>query len=246
MKILLRFMLTACVATSSSAWVSAQGSGEEVREKIRLLMQEAQELAKLGDDEEAHRVRAKIAEMLEEQRRPPAPLPPISMERGSNPREGSLPAESMRRYQGPRDRNPNAPSPPPRRSGADGFLPPGPEGGLLPAGNRPAHPPGPRGPHGSHLDMALEHIRMAEHHFQESGMREWAERMHRQADEIRERIHTALEETPRRGGSAMEQTREPRDEQQWIRQSLQELREENLRLREMMRELMERTNDRNR
>jgi DNA-binding ferritin-like protein len=94
--------------------------------------------------------------------------------------------------------------------------------------------------------MALEHIRMAEHHFQESGMREWAERMHRQADEIRERIHTALEETPRRGGSAMEQTREPRDEQQWIRQSLQELREENLRLREMMRELMERTNDRNR
>ncbi len=71
MKILLRFMLTACVATSSSAWVSAQGSGEEVREKIRLLMQEAQELAKLGDDEEAHRVRAKIAEMLEEQRRPP-------------------------------------------------------------------------------------------------------------------------------------------------------------------------------
>lgn len=245
MKLLLRFMVMTCIAACSTL-ASAQNSGEDVREKIRLLMQEAQELAKLGDDEEAHRIRTKIAEMLEEQRKPPATIPPINMERGSRPGDGGFPAESMRRYQGPRDRNPNAPlPPPPRRPAAEGFPPPGPEGSS-PAGSRPPHPPGPRGHHGSHLDMALEHIRMAEHHFQEAGMRELAERMHRQGDEIRERVHAALEQPPRRETPHLEKPMEPRDEQQWIRQSLQELREENQRLREMMRELLERANDRNR
>lgn len=104
----------------------------------------------------------------------------------------------------------------------------------------------PHRPRSSHLDMALEHIRMAEHHFRESGMREWAERMHQQADEIRNRVHAALEASPRSETPKQEQPRETLDEQQWIRQSLQELRDENQRLRELMRELMERTNDRNR
>jgi hypothetical protein len=241
MKLLLRFMLTACVASGSSAWACAQGTTEDVREKIRLLMQEAQELAKLGDDEEAHRVRTKIAEMLEEQRRAPAPLPPTSIERGNNPREAGFPDESMRGYQGPHDRNPNAPMPPFRRPGWEGISIPAPDAPMRGV-NRPSHPPVPRAHQGSNLDMALEHIRMAEHHFQESGMRELAERMRLQGDEIRTRLHAAREETPRRDAPMMV----PRDDQQWIRQSLQELREENRRLREMVQELMERTSDRNR
>ncbi|AMV32499.1 hypothetical protein VN12_10265 [Pirellula sp. SH-Sr6A] len=195
------------------------------REKIRMLMQEAQELAKLGDDEEAYRIRTKIAEMLDEQRKESAPFSRPPLERRDRPAEPPYQPESARRYQGPRDRMPGPPRPPHARH------------------------------HGSHLDMALEHMRMAEHHLLESGMTEPAEQMHRQIEEIQARLRPVHEQKtqPQQEYRTENLDRVPprdrpdgREEQEWIRRSLQELREENQRLREMMRELHERAGDRNR
>ncbi|XZE45914.1 hypothetical protein SH467x_001175 [Pirellulaceae bacterium SH467] len=223
MKRFIRGALLVSTVCSSAALATAQDI-ESNREKIRMLMQEAQELAKLGDDEEAHRIRTKIAEMLEEQRKE-SPSYRSSLERRERTVEPLYQAEPARRYQGPRDRMPGPPRPPHARH------------------------------HGSHLDMALEHMRMAKHHFLESGMTEMAEQMHRQMEEIQSRLRPVHEQKaqPQQESRPEKMDRNPprekqegREDQEWIRRSLQELREENQRLRDMMRELHERGGDRNR
>lgn len=156
-----------CMAVATAQDVTSN------REKIRMLMQEAQELAKLGDDEEAYRIRTKIAEMLEEQRKESAPFSRPPLERRDRPAEPSYQPESAHRYQGPRDRLPGPPRPPHARH------------------------------HGSHLEMALEHMRMAEHHLLESGMTEPAELMHRQIEEFQAHMHrsTSRKRSPRRSSA---------------------------------------------
>lgn len=214
-----RFVCSALwiISVCSSAALATAQDVEDVRAKIRTLMQEAQELAKLGDDEEAFRIRSKIAEMLEEHRREPAPPLRPSVERRERPEEPSYQVDAVRRYQGPRDRLPGPPVPPHSR-----------------------HP-------GSHLDMAMEHLRMAEHHLLESGMAELAEQMRRQIDEIQSRLRQAQRKERLQDYRSDKLDRVPprekpdgREDQEWIRRSLQELREENQRLRDMMRDLLER------